>query len=811
MSKFYIGVSAKLVSILVGTSLCISVFYAWLSFGKLEADYGKHQQEALSQGKKFFDMQSHQLVLELQMLVEWMSDPAQGKKFENFAELGEAFQQQFEKLQLHSDIEDVWLMQSNKVHYSTSPINQEIRQISQQVQQYQEPVTKILCDNSCYQTVGMPVMNDNSDVAVLIIKANMSDLLLSFNSLLGSEVAVFNFNQVQGLSDAKVLLSSDSALVEQIKTADLAINELGDTMDQGLSINYQDKFYLVNFLPLASNDRGFYYLLLMEDLSAYTQESRDYRNKFISAVIIFFIIISLVVYAITRSFTKRLTTLAAYLPLLAKKQFTEFRQAKFERKNWFSDELDTVIESATMLSYQLEKLNLKVHLKTTELENIAMYDLLTGLPNRNMLNFELKKNLAKLRYSSNGFALLFLDLDDFKKVNDSYGHSEGDKLLMEAAKRLKGCARNVDIVCRFGGDEFVIILSHLKNDEEGFLLANKFLKQFKTGIKLETGTFYVSASLGMVYCDEHTTSADDLISQADIAMYEAKVNGGDQCHVFDPQMYQRVAHKVMMESDVRTALQEQQFSLALQPQIEAKTNKFVGFEALLRWKHPERGMISPDDFIPVLENSEQMIDLGYWVVKRCFELVQRFVQLGYKDIKVAINFSAGQFMDPNLEKYLVDLLEAFDLDASHFELELTEQTLVEDIDKAIKVMHSLRSRGFSFSIDDFGTGYSSLAYIKRMPVDIIKIDKSFVFGMLENNADYQIIMSTIAMVKSLQLKVVAEGVETGAQKRSLEENGCDYFQGYYFAKPIPEDQIIDYIQEQFRYGVWSNAETYSSL
>lgn len=808
MKKFFVGVSFKLISILVGTLLCISIFYSWLSFVKLESDYAKHQQEALEQGRNFFQMQSHQLVQELQMLVEWFSDPDQAQRYSSFNDLGSALQQQFEKMQMHLDIEDIWLVQGNKVEFNTSEMSTEVRQISQQVQFKQEPVSKILCDQRCFQTVGLPIMNQSGEVASIVIKANMSNMLLAFNSLLDSEVSIFRIPHKGSVESAEVLLSSNKPLAEYIKTLDVAGENIDGAMKQGLNFSFQERYYLVNFLPLTLNENGSYNLILIEDLSQYTKESQLYRNQFLVAVIVFFLVVSFIVFIISRTFTDRLVTLASYLPLLAKKQFTEFRQAEFKRKNWFSDELDTVIESATMLSYQLEKLNLKVNLKTNELENIAMYDLLTGLPNRNMLNFELKKSLAKLKYSTHGFALLFLDLDDFKKVNDSYGHGEGDKLLVEAAKRLNACARSIDVVCRFGGDEFVIILSQLSDEEEGQSLANEFLKQFKSGIKLEDNTFYVSSSLGMVYCEDHAAIADDLISAADIAMYEAKMNGGDQCYVYDPQMYQRVAHRVMMESDVRTALLEHQFSLALQPQIEANTNRFVGFEALLRWKHPERGMISPDDFIPVLENSEQMIELGYWVVRRCFELVRNFIQLGYKDIKVAINLSANQFLDPNLISFLTNLLQAYEIDAKHFELELTEQTLVEDIDKAIEVMITLREYGFSFAIDDFGTGYSSLAYLKRMPVDIIKIDKSFVFGMLENNADYQIIMSTIAMVKSLDLKVVAEGVETSAQMRSLEENGCDYFQGYYFSKPVPEDEIVEYIQDQFRHGVWSNAEVY---
>jgi len=213
-------------------------------------------------------------------------------------------------------------------------------------------------------------------------------------------------------------------------------------------------------------------------------------------------------------------------------------------------------------------------------------------------------------------------------------------------------------------------------------------------------------------------------------------------------------------------------------------------------------MISPEDFIPILENSQHMIELGYWIIHRCFELAVMIKKQGLSDIKIAINLSAGQFVDVNLPSYMQDLLDKFSLSATSFELELTEQTLVKDMDHTIEMMDSLKVMGFSFAIDDFGTGYSSLAYLKKMPIDVIKIDKSFVFGMLENHADYQIIMSTIAMVKNLGLTVIAEGVETAAQLRSLTEHNCDLIQGYYFSKPVPEIELIEFIKSHIHQGYW---------
>jgi diguanylate cyclase (GGDEF)-like protein len=518
--------------------------------------------------------------------------------------------------------------------------------------------------------------------------------------------------------------------------------------------------------------------------------------------LVILIALAIVVHFVASPLTRRLLVLSDVLPLLAKKEFDRFRQTDLQRNGKYIDELDILANAATELSFELEQLNIEVDQKTKELENIAMYDLLTGLPNRNMLNYQLRKALMNVSRSDGQIAVLFLDLDDFKKVNDSHGHTDGDKLLIQAANRLRSSIREVDMACRFGGDEFVVVLGHIDHENDAVLVAQEILEAFKVPIKIQNSLFYVSTSIGIAFASEEMTQSEDLISYADIAMYEAKDDGGAKYHIYHEEMYKKVALRVMMESEVRQALAKNQFSLSLQPQLDAKTKRLYGFEALLRWQHPERGMVSPEDFIPLLENSQHMVELGYWVIRRCFELCQTFIDKGLTDVRIAINLSAGQFADPHLTPYLTGLLTEFSLKASHFELELTEQTLVKNIDSAIEMMNGLRDVGFSFAIDDFGTGYSSLAYLKKMPVDVIKIDKSFVFGMLENRADYQIIMSTIAMVKNLGLQVIAEGVETSAQLRSLTENDCDIIQGYYFSKPIPETQLMEFIDTKIVNGYW---------
>ena len=395
-------------------------------------------------------------------------------------------------------------------------------------------------------------------------------------------------------------------------------------MDEGIQLSQADDHFLLNFMPLATTSSREYFLVLIDDVSAFKEKNESYRNYFLVTEVFIFITLAMLVFFVTSPFARRLINLANALPMLARREFNDFRKVPLKRRSFFVDELDILANSAQELSFELEQLNLEVEQKTKELENIAMYDLLTGLPNRNMLNLQLHKLVASLRRRDDGIGVLFLDLDDFKKVNDSHGHGEGDRLLEEAANRIRTSIDTADLACRFGGDEFVIVLPQISSVDEAITTAQEILTRFKQPIKVGSGVFYVSTSIGIVYSDNEALRADDLVSFADIAMYEAKKSGGSQYHIYQPEMFTRVAQRVELEGEVRQALLKQQFSLCLQPQLSAKDKKLIGFEALLRWHHPERGMIPPDEFIPILENSEYMIELGYWVMRRCFELVSDF-------------------------------------------------------------------------------------------------------------------------------------------------------------------------------------------
>jgi diguanylate cyclase (GGDEF)-like protein len=805
MKVSFVSVSIKLFMLVVSALMVLSLAISMLSISRLDQEFAQYQGNKLRQGNAQFDMQSRIVREQVRGWLESFTDLIQLKQQSDFYQAASALEQQFDALQINHNVESLWFISEHlKPIFQSEPLSKNVLASIKRVIQTNAPDYRLSCEQECLQLISVPILNAKGDMAIVSMAVSFVDVIFAINQALENQVAIVAFDKSVKieLAQAEIMTSSAPKLMNKLFINSQSQKLLLNVKKDGLQIEHDDKSYLINLMPLATSKTQDFYMAQVDDVSSFTKKYQDYRLQFVLSAVTILIVIAFLVHFVAGPFTKRLLILSDTLPLLARKEFEKFRKVKIAQSKVFPDEIDVLINATTELSYELEQLNIEVTQKTQELENIAMYDLLTGQPNRNMLNYQLRKLLDNANRQSQNIGILFLDLDDFKKVNDTHGHGEGDKLLIEAAKRINLSVASADMVCRFGGDEFVILLNGNTSCEHAEELAKMILKSFQQPIKIDSNLFYVTCSIGIAMTDGNLIQASELISHADIAMYEAKDNGGDQHFVYQGGMFQRIAHRVMMESEVKQALAKGQFSLSLQPQLVAKTNRLHGFEALLRWQHPERGLVSPDDFIPILENSEHMNALGYWVIRRCFELSKGMQDIGLVNVIIAINLSAAQFSDVNLLAYLKELLEEFALPAENFELELTEQTLVKDIDRAIETMDAMRSLGFSFAIDDFGTGYSSLAYLKRMPVDVIKIDKSFVFGMLENHADFQIIMSTIAMVKNLGLTVIAEGVETQAQLRSLTDNDCDLIQGYYFSKPIPETELFDFISRQIIDGSW---------
>jgi len=420
---------------------------------------------------------------------------------------------------------------------------------------------------------------------------------------------------------------------------------------------------------------------------------------------------------------------------------------------------------------------------------LAYYDSLTGLPNRALLHDRLINALANARRRGEKVALLFIDLDRFKNINDSLGHSVGDCLLQEVATRLRGLAREQDTVARLGGDEFLVVLNAITDIGDIAVVAERILKAFHCEFVVQGHSFNISCSLGVSVSPEHGEDVETLVKHADAAMYRAKEKGRNNFQFFTPKMTAEVVERLELESNLRQALEGNELFLVYQPQMELSTGNLIGLEALLRWRHPEMGMVAPDRFIRVAENSGLIIPIGEWVLRTACLQAKRWQDDGTTAVPVAVNVSAVQFRQEGFRDVVERVLRETGLAPHYLELELTESVLLTNADVMLSVLRDLRAMGVRLDIDDFGTGYSSLSYLRQFPVSKLKIDRSFVQHVAENPDDAAITGAIISMARSLNLKVIAEGVETEEQMAFLRAHQCDEIQGYYFSKPLEADVL----------------------
>jgi len=425
-----------------------------------------------------------------------------------------------------------------------------------------------------------------------------------------------------------------------------------------------------------------------------------------------------------------------------------------------------------------------------EIERLAFYDPLTGLPNRRLLMDRLKPALASSHRSDRKCALLFIDLDNFKTLNDTLGHDVGDLLLQQVAVRLTSCVREVDTVARLGGDEFVVMLEDLSEKtteavEQTEVVGNKILSTLNRPYLLATHDYHNTPSIGAILFNGYDQTVDELLKQADIAMYHAKASGRNTLRFFDRQMQAGIIARVALEADLRQAVAENQFEMYYQLQM-SHNNRITGAEALIRWHHPQRGLVSPTDFIPLAEENGLILSIGLWVLETACAQIKIWEDSEHtRHLQLAVNVSARQFRQPDFVVQVDQVLRTKAIDPSRIKLELTESMVLEDIDDTIVKMNALRKIGVYISMDDFGTGHSSLSSLRKLPLDQLKIDQSFVSDILRDPDDAVIVRTIIAMAKSLGIEVIAEGVETEAQRAFLEQNDCLLYQGYLFSKPVP--------------------------
>ena len=425
---------------------------------------------------------------------------------------------------------------------------------------------------------------------------------------------------------------------------------------------------------------------------------------------------------------------------------------------------------------------------------LAFYDQLTGLPNRTLMLDRLKQALSSSSRNGSQGALLLIDLDHFKTLNDTRGHDVGDSLLKQVSQRLSLCVREGDTVARLGGDEFMVILTGLDPIQEEAAsdiesVTEKILTSLRQGYQIGGLAHRSTASMGVALFKDDAVGVDALMKQADLAMYKAKTAGRNLCRFFDPALEVALNERAALESDLRVALAQNQFVLHYQAQVAGEA-RLTGVEVLVRWQHPHRGIVSPADFIPLAEETGLILPLGRWVLETaCNQLTQWASRPGLSHLTVAVNVSAHQFRQPDFVDQVLEVLRITGANPHRLKLELTESLLVANVDEVIEKMFALKAKGAGFSLDDFGTGYSSLSYLKRLPLDQLKIDQSFVRDVLTDPNDASIARTIIALAQNLGLGVIAEGVETDAQRDFLAHSGCHAYQGYLFSRPLPLDEF----------------------
>ena len=791
----YLSLSWKILLLMLTMLLVLLVGFTGLSLLHMNEQFSRQQALRKAQGQQYFDVYNQSST---QQLLAWLQTQAELQQLHlaaDFSAFASGLSQQLEPLQENFAVKQLYLWDEQQQLLFSSDTTRQVlpAEIVSDTLQQQQPQSAIRCQQSCEKLLTLPLLNRRGQMAVLQANADMAGVLFSLHRALGLDVALVHIGDKAAQEPLNVLLASNRALLQQLYQLLPADFDLAGARQQGLILPLAQQHYFIHFITLTPSESEAYLLLMLEDVTAAVVDNERYQQRILIVAAGCFLLMLALIMVISRRTGRRILKLAAALPLLAKRRYTEFRQQSQLPSVWFADELTTFNDSVLSLSHQLETLDLQLQQNTASLQMMALVDQLTGLANRNKLQQALQRALAELPRQQGYVGLLFLDLDKFKTINNSRSHVVGDQLLMETARRLETLATEQDLVCRFGGDEFAILLPQLSSVEQAESMAMRVLAVFEQPFVLAQVSLRVSASVGISYTKDATQSGDELIRRADLAMYQAKASGRNCYVVFSQQMSADLSTRLQLEAELRQALVAQQFTLSLQPQVDLSRGRLSGFEALIRWQHPQRGLVAPDEFIPVLEQTQLIVDVGYWVFDRSCRYCKELLAAGVQDFTIAVNISADQFVHNKLPDRFGQILQRYGLSGRYFELEITESTLIDNFSETLGMMYRLKAQGFRLAIDDFGTGYSSLTYLKQMPVDAIKIDKSFVMGMQENTHDYQIVASTIAMVQKLGLDVVAEGVESFAVVELLKQHQCDFAQGYYFAKPLAENQLTEFV------------------
>ncbi len=475
--------------------------------------------------------------------------------------------------------------------------------------------------------------------------------------------------------------------------------------------------------------------------------------------------------------------------------------AKWHNERALRQQLDSLEQDVSERTRSLESAN-------KQLRHLATHDALTSLPNRILLDDRMSQCIEQAKRVGEGFAVCVLDLDRFKHVNDSLGHRAGDEILKQVARRLQNVGRGADTVARIGGDEFVMILGQARSPDDAARVGSKIVEEMREPIQVGVLDVHIAVSIGIAFYPADGATVETLYAHADAAMYCAKQRGGSAVECYSSSMNLATENRVRYEADLHRALNLQQFELHYQPKVSALTKQMHSVEALIRWRHPVDGLVPPDRFIPLAEESGLIVSIGEWVLREACRQVRAWQDLGLPAMRVAVNVSALQFRRLDLVETVQRALSDAGVDARYLEIELTETALMSNPEESVEILERLSRMGVIVSVDDFGTGYSSMSYLRRFPIDKLKIDRSFINHLMTSADDASIVRAIISLAHGLRLKVVAEGVETAEQVACLQKLGCDQFQGFYFSRPVTATAFEELLRSVADAGgTWSENET----
>ncbi|RZU38130.1 diguanylate cyclase (GGDEF)-like protein [Fluviicoccus keumensis] len=564
----------------------------------------------------------------------------------------------------------------------------------------------------------------------------------------------------------------------------------------GLAKRLRSKDLIRASIPIMDGKDRLGTVELVRDMNSVYRETTIYTMAIGVAMLVSLLVGSLLILRLQRSITVPLANLTRLMKQVSERNDYTHRTEVTSRDELgdlglsFNHMIEQIQQRDTALGHELSE-----RLRAEEqLAHLAHHDPVTGLPNRHFFR-KCTQDLEKLQGSTDhGMALLFIDLDNFKYVNDTFGHDCGDQLLTEVAMRLQGAVRSNDIVVRFGGDEFVVLLQNVRETALALQLAEKLREILTRPLRLNNQEFVVTCSIGVAVAPLHGRSAEELLQNADAAMYHAKSGGKDGVRLWETTMSDQSTARFSMEADLRHAIDRNELEIHYQPIVDLASQKPVGMEALLRWKHPIQGYVSPMVFIPVAEESGLILQIGEWVMMEAFRQVAAW-SADFGPLSIAVNVSARQFRSPNFTARADQIARDSGLNRDQIELELTESMVMGHTAEAVRIMHELVDCGFKLSLDDFGTGYSSLSYLKRFPLNKLKIDRSFVSDLPDDAESAAIAEAIAGLAHTLGMQVVAEGIETLEQAAYLADRQCRYGQGYYFSRPLPASRFPAYLAE----------------